>query len=53
MADAQSVWNLRKIVESSAEFLCRQLGVSRWEMTCERFPVNVELRRLCNVSMVV
>ena len=48
MADAKSVWSWRKIVVSSAEFLCTcvQVGndVSQW------FPVNIGLRQRCVMS---
>ena len=46
VADAKSVWSWRKIVESSAEFLCRLVGndVSEW------FRINVGLRQGCVMS---
>ena len=45
MADAKSVWSWRKIVESSAAFLYRYLGVCPGgNDVSEWFPVNVGWR---------
>ena len=49
MADAKSVWSWRKIVESSAEFLCRAC-VRVGNDVIEWFPVNVGLRQGCVMS---
>ena len=53
MADDKSVWSLRKIVESSAEFLCTvdsRASVRVGNCVSERFPVNIGLRQLCLLS---
>ena len=52
MADAKSVWSWRKIVESSAEFLCidSRACVRVGNDVSEWFPVNVRLRQGCVMS---